>query len=226
MTKKSNGSIRERVETLLEELPPDVKLVAAAKTRSVEEIREAVNAGIEIIGENYVQEVFPVVEDLGHSVKYHFIGHLQRNKVKKAVKVFDLIETVDSVPLAEEIDKHCAVIEKTMPILVEVNSGREPQKYGLFPEHVESFIRQLAPLSHIRVVGLMTMGPFSGNPETARPFFSETRKCYDQIKTVNLDHIEMQYLSMGMTNSYKIAIEEGANIIRIGTKLFGERSNV
>lgn len=215
--------IRENVKKLLNEIPSDVTLVAAAKIRTVEEIREAVEAGIQIIGENYIQEAIPVFEAFGHSIQHHFIGHLQRNKVKKAVEIFDMIETVDSLKIAEEIDKRCAEIDKTMPILIEVNSGRESQKFGLFPEDVEKFIQDITGFRHIQVKGLMTMGPFTGNPEDARPYFIETRNCFEKIKSLGIPNIEMQILSMGMTNSYRIAIEEGANMIRIGTKIFGER---
>jgi len=215
--------IQENVKKLLNEIPSNVELVAAAKIRTVDEIREAVKAGIRIIGENYVQEAIPVLEAFGRSVEYHFIGHLQRNKVKKAVEIFDMIEAVDSLKIAEEIDKRCAEINKTMSLLIEVNSGREPQKFGLFPENVEKLIRDISEFKHIQVKGLMTMGPFTGNPEDARPYFIETRNCFEKIKSLNIPNIDMQTLSMGMTNSYRIAIEEGANMIRIGTKIFGER---
>ena len=216
-------TISENVQTILNGLPENVELVAAAKTRTIEEIREAVDAGIRIIGENYVQEAVPVFESLGKKVKYHFIGHLQRNKIKKTVETFDMIETVDSIRIAEEIDKRSAQIEKTMPVLIEVNSGREPQKFGVLPENLESLIRNLSALKHIEVHGLMTMGPLSGNPESARPYFIETRKCFEHLKSLALPNIRMRFLSMGMSSTYLIAIEEGANIVRIGTKIFGPR---
>ena len=216
--------ISENVKSLLNELPPHVQLVAAAKTRTVEEIREAVDAGIMIIGENYVQEAQTVYDVLGSSVKYHFIGHLQRNKVKHAVKIFNFIETVDSVRLAEEISKRCSAMDKTIDILIEINSGREPQKFGVMPEDVESIIRQIAPLSNIKIKGLMTMGPYGGDPEFSRPYFIETKKIFDRIKSQEIPNVEMMHLSMGMTNSYGIAIEEGATHVRIGTKIFSPRS--
>ncbi|MGC9337671.1 MAG: YggS family pyridoxal phosphate-dependent enzyme, partial [Candidatus Cloacimonadia bacterium] len=149
--------------------------------------------------------------------------HLQRNKVKYVVRMFDKIETVDSVKIATEIDKRCKQIGKVMPVFVEINSGKEEQKSGVLPEDAEQLIRQIAGLQHIKVMGLMTMGPRFGNPEDSRPYFVETRKIFDRIKELGLPNVEMRYLSMGMTNSYKIAIEEGANIVRIGTKIFGER---
>lgn len=215
--------IRENVQSVLAELPPGVELVAAAKTRTPEEVLEAVEAGVRIIGENYVQEAQAVYRVIGSRVRYHFIGHLQRNKVKHAVELFDMIETVDSVRIAVEIDKRCAPIGKAMSVLIEVNSGREPQKFGVIPEDTESLIRDIAQLPNISVQGLMTMGPYAGDPEDARPYFIETKNIFEQLKRLNIPGVDMRFLSMGMTNSYRIAIEEGANIVRIGTRLFGPR---
>jgi pyridoxal phosphate enzyme (YggS family) len=215
--------ISENVKKILEELPEGVQLVAAAKARTPEEILQAVEAGVKYIGENYVQEAREAFKLVGHRAKWHFIGHLQTNKAKKAVEIFDMIETVDSVKLAREIDKRCSAIGKVMPALVEINSGREPQKFGILPEEAESFIREIAPLENLKVKGLMTMGPAFGDPEKARPYFIETRKTFEKIKSRDIPNVEMKYLSMGMTNSYRIAIEEGANIVRIGTKIFGSR---
>jgi len=215
--------IKQNVNQILSELPDGVQLVAAAKTRKPEEILEAVESGVKIIGENYVQEAERAYEVVGNKAKWHFIGHLQKNKVKKAVKMFDMIETIDSVEIAEEIDKRCAQIGKIMPVLIEVNSGREKQKSGVFPEDAEQLAKEISPFQNVRVTGLMTMGPRFGNPEDSRPYFVETKKIFKKIKKLNLPNIEMRYLSMGMTNSYKIALEEGANIVRIGSKIFGER---
>lgn len=215
--------IKQNVVRILSELPDGVELVAAAKTRHPEEILQAIEAGVKIVGENYVQEAEPAYEVVGNRAKWHFIGHLQRNKVKKAVKLFDMIETVDSVEIAREIDKRCAQIGKVMPVLIEINSGREEQKSGVFPEKAEQLVREISSLQNIRVKGLMTMGPRFGNPEDSRPYFVETKKIFDKLKNLDLPDVEMRYLSMGMTNSYKIAIDEGANIVRIGSKIFGER---
>ena len=215
--------IKQNVVRILSELPDGVELVAAAKTRHPEEILQAIEAGVKIVGENYVQEAEPAYEVVGNRARWHFIGHLQRNKVKKAVKLFDMIETVDSVEIAREIDKRCAQIGKVMPVLIEINSGREEQKSGVLPEDTEKLIRDISGLQNIKVLGLMTMGPFSGNPEDARPYFVETKKIFDKIRELGLSNVEMKYLSMGMTNSYEVALEEGANMIRIGTKIFGER---
>jgi len=215
--------ITENVKELLSELPQGVELVGAAKTRTPDEIREAVEAGIKIIGENYVQEAEAAFNLIGNKVRWHFIGHLQKNKVKKAVKIFDMIETVDSLKIAQEINKRCAQENKVMEILVEVNSGTEEQKFGVFPDKTEDLVKQLAGLKNIKVKGLMTMAPYFENPEKCRSYFSKTKEIFDILKASNIENVEMKYLSMGMTDSYKIAIEEGANMVRIGTGVFGVR---
>ncbi len=216
--------IKENVKKILDELPENVELVAAAKTRTPEEIKEVIKAGVKIVGENYVQEARRAFEVIGKEVKWHFIGHLQKNKVKRAVKIFDMIETVDSHDLAQEINKRCSHISKIMPVLIEINSGKEKQKFGVFPEDVMNLIKKISTFSNIKIMGLMTMGPRFGNPEDSRSYFIETRKIFKKIKALNLPRVEMKYLSMGMTNSYQIAIEEKANMVRIGTLIFGERN--
>ena len=215
--------IKENVEQILNELPEGIELVAASKTRTPEEILEAINSGIRIVGENYVQEAINAFKVIGTKVRWHFIGHLQKNKVKKAVGIFNMIETVDSYDLAEEIDERCRQISKIMPILIEINSGKEKQKFGVLPEDTADLIKEISVFNNVKILGIMTMGPRFGNPEDSRPYFIETRKIFEKIKKLDLPDIEMKYLSMGMTNSYKIAIEEGANIVRIGSKIFGER---
>jgi hypothetical protein len=160
---------------------------------------------------------------IGNKAKWHFIGHLQKNKVKKAVRIFDMIETVDSAEIAREIDKRCAQIGKIMLVLIEINSGREEQKAGVFPEEAEQLVKEISTYQNIRIMGLMTMGPRVGNPEDSRPYFVETTRIFERIQKLNLPDADMRYLSMGMTNSYKVAMEEGANIVRIGSKIFGER---
>ncbi|MBC8476775.1 MAG: YggS family pyridoxal phosphate-dependent enzyme [Dehalococcoidia bacterium] len=216
-------SIKQNVRQILSELPEDVQLMAAAKTRTPAEILEAVDAGVQIIGENYVQEAERAHAAVGHRAKWHFIGHLQRNKVKKAVRLFDMIETVDSYEIAREIDKRCAEIGKVMPVLMEVNIGKEPQKSGVLPENTEQLVKDISALPNVRVMGLMTMGPLSENPEDSRPYFVAMKKLFDRMRALKLPNVEMKYLSMGMTSSYRIAPGEGANIVRIGTKIFGER---
>jgi pyridoxal phosphate enzyme (YggS family) len=216
--------IKQNIAKLLAELPDGVRVVAAAKTRTPEEVLEAVQAGIKIIGENYVKEAKEAYELVGKRTKWHFIGTLRKHDVRKTMlEIFDMIESIDSLEIAKEIDRKCAQIGKIMPILVEVNSGREPQKSGVLPEDVERLVREISGLGNIKVMGLMTMGPSFGNPEDFRPYFAETRRIFEKIKGLKLPNVEMKYLSMGMTNSYQVALEEGANIIRIGTKIFGER---
>ena len=215
--------IKENLQRIFSELPEHVELEAACKTRAPEEILEAAEAGVKIIGENYVQEAESAFKIVGNKAKWHFIGHLQKNKVKKAINIFDMIETIDSLGIAEEIDKACARQNKIMLVLIEVNSGRERQKFGVMPEEIVGLLRKLSELKNIKVSGLMTMGPMTGDPEAARKYFVETKNIFDKIKTMGIANIEMKYLSMGMSNSYKVAIEEGANIVRIGTKIFGGR---
>ncbi len=215
--------ILEKVKKLLGELPEGVLLVGAAKTRTPDEILEAIEAGLGIVGENYVQEAENAFEKIGHRARWHMIGHLQTNKVKKAARVFDMIETLSSMRLAEEIDKTCAKISKVMPVLIEINSGEEEQKSGVKPDEAVNLIREMSSLKNIKIVGLMTMGPFAGDPEESRPYFQKTRKLFDALKAMELPGVEMTYLSMGMSNSYLVAVEEGANMVRIGTRLFGER---
>jgi hypothetical protein len=215
--------IRENLKKILEELPEGVHLEGAAKTRSPEEVLEAIEAGLQIIGENYVQEAEKAFDLIGNRARWHMIGHLQRNKVKKAVRIFDMIETVDSMKLAREIDKCSQKIEKIMAILIEVNSGEESQKSGVLPEDVLPLVHEITTLQHIKLMGLMTMGPFAGDPEDSRPFFQRTKVLYEKLKEMDLPGVEMTTLSMGMSNSYKVALEEGANLVRIGTKLFGLR---
>lgn len=216
--------IKERVAQILRELPANVQLVGAAKTRTPQEIDEAIQGGLEMIGENYVQEAEQAFAIIGSKAKWHLIGHLQSNKAKKAVRVFDMIETVDSFKLAKALDQACAEIGKILPILIEINSAEENQKAGVGPAQAVPLIREISALLHLKVMGLMTMGPMSGAPEEARPYFRKTKQLFDQLKAMALPGVEIRYLSMGMSDSYKIAIEEGANRVRIGTALFGPRT--
>jgi len=206
-------------------LPPGVLLVAAAKTRLPSEVKAAIHAGIKIVGYNYVQEAESMYRIIRNEVQWHMIGHLQRNKVKKAVRLFDMIETIDSVQLAEAVNSRCVLEDKVMPVLIEINSGKESNKTGVLPEDVDKLIMQIHDLPNLRVQGLMTMGPRFGNPEDARLYFKATRSAFDRLSQAGIPNVEMRHLSMGMSNSYKIAIEEGANMVRVGTKLFGKPLN-
>ena len=217
------GKIKEAVKTILKEIPDNVEIVAAAKSRTAEEILEAIEAGIRIIGENYIQESLPIIEKIGDRAIWHFIGHLQKNKVKYVVPIYHMIETVDSRPLAEQISKHALKHGKVMPVLIEINSAREPQKFGVFPEKALDLIKDIKALPGLKVMGLMTMGPAVELPDHLRPFFEETKALFDAIRNECIEGVEMKYLSMGMSDSYRVAIEAGANVIRIGTKIFGPR---
>jgi hypothetical protein len=215
--------IAKSVVAMKESLPPDLMLVAAAKTRTPEEVRAAIHAGIKILGYNYVQEAERMYDVIGNTVQWHMIGHLQRNKVKKAVRLFDMIETIDSLRLAKAVDKQCAIESKVMPVLIEINSGKESNKTGVLPEKVDELVCAIRALPNLLIQGLMTMGPRFGDPEDARPYFKAVKAIFDRLHQAPMPNMRMEYLSMGMSNSYRIAIEEGANIVRIGTKLFGER---
>jgi hypothetical protein len=220
----ARDSIEERARRLLSEIPPGVTVVAAAKTRTPDEVRAVLAAGISIVGENYVQEAHAVQDALGRgAAAWHLIGRLQRNKAKDAVRLFDLIQTVDSVRLAEAVDAASRALGRVTPILVEVNSAREPQKSGILPDDAADLVRALERLEAIRVVGLMTMGPLVADPEALRAPFRETKRWFDELGRNGLRHAQMQILSMGMSDSYRVAIEEGATMVRIGTALFGPR---
>lgn len=221
----SSVQIKDSVRAVLSSLPEHVLLVAAAKTRTRSEVEQAIDAGVNILGYNYVQEAERMYHHLGDRVKWHIIGHLQRNKVKKAVSFVAMIESVDSLALAGVIDNYCAQLDKIMPVLVEVNSGREPSKSGVLPDQVEDLTREISAYRHVHIQGLMTMGPLGGHPENSRPYFRQTRELFDSIAGKSIPNIEMRYLSMGMSDTYRIAIEEGANMVRIGTKLFGMRGS-
>ena len=218
-------SIADRIRQLKASLPPHVELAAAAKTRTPEEAQAAIDAGLHIIGHNYVQEARVMIEQLGRdAATWTMIGHLQRNKAKVAAQLFDSIQTVDSFRLAEAIDKECGKIGRIMPILVEINAAREPQKAGIAPEDTETLMRELSHLESIHVEGLMTMGPQVSDPEFLRPSFRETKHLFDQIAAAHIPNISMTVLSMGMSSSYPVAIEEGATMIRLGTTIFGPRT--
>lgn len=214
------GLIEERVKKLLKEIPPHVTVVAAAKTRTAEEIEEAIRGGIRIIGENYVQETRKVKEKVSLPCEWHMIGHLQTNKVKHALKLFSMIQTLDSLKLAEALEKRCRKEEKEIRVLVEVNIAHEPQKFGIPPEDVFDFLEKLREFPHIKVCGLMTMGPPVPDPEEIRPLFRRMRELFERARE-RFSGIEI--LSMGMSDTYKIAIEEGSNMVRIGTAIFGRR---
>ena len=212
--------IKENTERLLKEIPAEVTLLAAAKTRTPEEVRAAWEAGIRCFGHNYVQEAQAMLPQTDFTAEWHMIGHLQRNKADLAVTLFDLVETLDSPRLARALEKHCAQREKVLPVFIEINSGREENKDGVLPEDVDALAELIGTLPHLQLQGLMTMGPLTGDAELSRPYFKTTHEIFERIKKENP---KMRWLSMGMSHSYRAAIEEGANLVRIGTALFGLR---
>lgn len=204
--------------------PEDIVLVAVTKTVDIDRIKEAVNAGATDIGENRIQEAkqkFPELSSL--NIGWHLVGHLQTNKVKDALKMFKLIHSVDSIRLAEEIDKEAKKQDKIISCLIEVNSGSELSKFGLKFEEVLPFIKETEKLENIKFSGLMTVAPVCENTEEVRPFFRKMKGLFDNLSKINLKNVEMKHLSMGMSSDYKTAIEEGSNMVRIGTAIFGER---
>ena len=226
--------ISANYERIRRQIPDYVTIVVSCKTRTAEEIAEVIDAGATDIGQNYVQQAEEIYDSLGkmaHKVKWHMIGHLQKNKINKALRVFDTIQTVDFLEKAEAIDKRVeAAGKKVVPVYMEINIGSEFSKAGIkpvehepFDEYMEKLTEDISALGHLRLNGLMTMGPRFGNPEDSRSYFARTRNIFEKIREMNLPNVDMKYLSMGMTNSYRIAIQEGSNMIRIGTAVFGKR---
>lgn len=203
--------------------PNSIELVAVSKTKPVSLIVEAIEAGITHIGENRVQEAQSKYPQIDHPVKWHLVGHLQRNKVKQALQIFDLIHSVDSPRLLAEIDRRSAESNRTTEILIQVNTSAEPSKFGLEPDQTLEFIESAQSYTHIRIKGLMTIGAFLPDPEAVRPMFVLLRQLREKIIAQQFPNVEMNTLSMGMTNDFEVAIEEGANLIRVGTAIFGER---
>ncbi len=201
----------------------EVTLIAVSKTKPVEMMEEAMTAGIRTFGENKVQEIIKKKPLLPDDINWHMIGHLQRNKVRQIAGNVSMIHSVDSLRLAEQIQKEYEAIGKMAEVLMEVNIAREETKYGLMPEEAETVIRETAKLSHIKVRGLMTIAPYVEDPEDNRIHFRNLRKLLVDINSKNIDNISMTELSMGMTGDYEIAIEEGATFVRVGTGIFGSR---
>ncbi len=198
----------------------DVELVAVTKTVPAEDIEQAIACGVSIIGENRIQEAAAKFPQVKGDVHWHMVGHLQRNKVKKALEIFQLIHSVDSFRLAEEISRLAAAQGRTMDVLVQVNTSGEASKFGLDPQQTVPFLESLAPLSGLRVQGLMTIGAFLPDPEAVRPCFRQLRELFERVGELDLPNVRMRYLSMGMSNDYPVAIAEGANLIRVGTAIF------
>ncbi len=204
-------------------LPREVKVLGAAKSQSVGLIRQAIAAGVTLIGENYVQEAEAKKAQVPESVGWHMIGHLQRNKAKAAAELFDLMETLDSVALALELEKQGRQSGKKIRAFVEVNLAGEESKSGIAKADLASLLEAVAGLKHVTVEGLMMVPPFREEPEESRPYFRELRELKDKFNAQRIPNVDLKELSMGMTHDYPVAIEEGATILRIGTALFGPR---
>lgn len=204
--------------------PSSVRLVTVTKTVDHERIRQAVSAGAAILGENRVQEAKEKIEALGNIAHWHLIGHLQTNKAKYAVRLFDLIHSVDTLELAKELDKQAAKTGKVQDILIEVNIAGEASKAGMAVKGVPALVRETARLKHLRVRGLMTMPPYSENAEDSRPYFRVLRELTEALAQENIPGVSLQELSMGMSGDFEVAIEEGATLVRVGAAIFGERS--
>jgi len=203
--------------------PENIHLVAVSKTIPASRVKEAIELGVTILGENYVQEARDKFNILGtYPVSWHFIGHLQTNKAKYAVRLFDLIHSVDTLKLARELDKQAKKVNKFQDILIQINVGKEPSKSGSDIETAANLIKDIVHLEYLSVKGLMAMPPFFNNPEKARPYFIALRNLRDRIQK-NLPGVALDELSMGMTGDFEVAIEEGATFVRIGTAIFGER---
>lgn len=202
----------------------EVTLIAVSKTKPVTLIEEVIDCGIREFGENKVQEIMDKYETVKTPVNWHMIGHLQRNKVKYIVDKVCLIHSVDSYRLAAMIDQEAAKKGVNCDILIEVNIAKEDTKYGVMEEEVLPLVEQISKLSNIRIKGLMTIAPFVENSEKNRVHFRNLRNLYVDIKTKNIDNVDMKILSMGMTNDYEVAIEEGATMVRVGTGIFGQRN--
>jgi pyridoxal phosphate enzyme (YggS family) len=204
--------------------PETIRLVVVSKTVTAERVRGAVAAGITLLGENYIQEAREKIEALQDlDVSWHFIGHLQSNKAKYAVRLFDMIHSVDSLKLARELDRQAAKYDKIQDILVQVNTGKEASKSGVYEEETLALVREAGRMEHLAVKGLMTLPPYFNAPEKVRPFFRALRELRDRIREEALPGVSMDELSMGMTGDFEAAIQEGATLVRIGTAIFGER---
>lgn len=231
---RCQSSIRERVEAIRRRIetaalksgrsPEDIKLMAVTKRVDVERIREAIEAGVSIFGENYVQEAEGKVETLkGEAIEWHFIGHLQRNKVKKAVRFFEMIHSIDSLRIVEEVNKRAKLMGKKMKVLIQVNLSGEESKSGISREGLEGLIRGIQGMENLHLLGLMTLPPYFEDPEAVRPYFRALRTLRDEME--ERVGIGLKDLSMGMSHDFEVAIEEGATIVRIGSAIFGPRVN-
>jgi len=223
---KNIFDINERIKRACEKInsnPEDIKLVTVSKNFPANIVQKAVDKGIKLLGENRVQEVQAKKPLITGDVEWHLIGHLQRNKVRHAVELFSMIQSVDSERLAKEISRRAGQLEKTMDVLVQINIGSEESKYGINTEDAEEFVKSISQLPNLKIKGLMAIAPYKQNPEEVRPYFRCMRDVFEKLGRLTIENVEMKYLSMGMSHDFEIAIEEGSNMIRVGTSIFGAR---
>lgn len=226
MMKEKLENVEERIRAACERAGrnrSEVTLIAVSKTKPVETLREAYDLGVRVFGENKVQELVDKYGALPEDIHWHMIGHLQRNKVKYIIDKAELIHSVDSLRLAETIEKEAEKHNITANILIEVNVAREESKFGVMPEELDEIVEKIAGFNHLNVKGLMTIAPYVENPEENRAVFARLRKLSVDIASKNVDNMNMSILSMGMTNDYEVVVEEGATMVRVGTGIFGER---
>ncbi len=215
--------VMERIEKAARKVgrdPNEIKLVAVSKTVEAARIKEAIEAGVSILGENYVQEAQKKIEEVGRPVSWHFIGHLQSNKVKYAIRLFDMIHSLDSIPLAEELNRRAEQADRVIRVMIEVNLSKEATKFGTDEEVVVNLAKRIQNLKHLFLEGLMTMPPYFDSPEMSRPYYIALRALKERMVK---EGVPMKELSMGMSNDFEIAIEEGATYVRVGTAIFGPR---
>lgn len=221
------AEVRARIKAAAEKAgrsPEEIALVAVTKMVAVAAIQEAMKVGMTDFGENYMQEAKEKIDSLGKTVRWHFIGHLQKNKVNLAADYFHMIQSIDSVPLAEKLNARCAAPGKTLNVLLQVHYGEEATKHGFLPGEVGSAMEQIAMLENLHVQGLMTIPPLVADPEENRKYFRDLSRLAHLLTSAGYGNWENKYLSMGMTDDFEIAIEEGSTMVRIGRAIFGERS--
>lgn len=226
MIRENLADVRSNIAKACEKVgrePSEVTLLAVSKTKPVEMIREAMAAGQRAFGENYVQEIEEKYAVLGDNADWHMIGHLQRNKVKYIIGKVSLIHSVDSLRLAEQIQKEAEKHSVTVRVLLEVNVANEESKWGFTPDETVEAVKAVAAMPNVHVCGLMTSAPITEDAESNRVYFRQLRKLFDDIKAMNIENVDMQVLSMGMTGDYTVAVEEGSTLVRVGTGIFGAR---
>ncbi len=226
MIRENLAEVRSNIAKACEKVgrePSEVTLLAVSKTKPIEMIREAMAAGQRAFGENYVQEIEEKYAVLGDNADWHMIGHLQRNKVKYIIGKVSLIHSVDSLRLAEQIQKEAEKHSVTMRVLLEVNVANEESKWGFTPDETVEAVKAVAAMPNVHVCGLMTSAPITEDAESNRVYFRQLRKLFDDIKAMNIENVDMQVLSMGMTGDYTVAVEEGSTLVRVGTGIFGAR---